>query len=184
WERDPGFPCGDATYWYKVGERSEVVTITHTYPPAAISGSLTCSQPGSDGWCAGAASLSLNASEPVAGYNITLIEGTRNGESFACPGSSCSVPLVEGQNDFTFWALSSWGDSSLMGAASGKVDTLPPTISGALAGTEGDNGWYISTVTLSINSSDFTSGVASQGVSLDNANWSPSLTVSTDGTYT
>jgi hypothetical protein len=173
WERDPGFPCGDATYWYKVGERSEVVTTTHTYPESSISGSINCSQMGNNGWCVGTASLSLSASEPVAGYSITIIEGTCNGETFACPGSSCSVPLLEGQNDFTFWALSSWGDSSLMGSASGKVDTQPPVISGSLNGTTGDNGWFISPVTLSASASDPApgSGLSTLEYSLDGSGW-------------
>jgi hypothetical protein len=100
-----------------------------TYPPATINGNINCSQTGNNGWCVGTASLSLSANEPVGGYNILLIEGTRNGETFACPGSSCNVPLTQGQNDFTFWALSSWGDSSLMGSASGKLDSQPPQVS-------------------------------------------------------
>jgi hypothetical protein len=54
------------------------------------------------------------------------------------------VDLLEGQNDFTYWALSSWGDSSSMGSASGKVDTQPPTINGTLTGTTGDNSWHVS----------------------------------------
>jgi hypothetical protein len=83
---------------------------------------------GSGGWCTGYSGLSLTASEPLAGYSITVIEGTLNGERFACPGASCIVDLDEGQNDFTFWALSSWGDSSLMGTASGKRDSQPPQL--------------------------------------------------------
>jgi hypothetical protein len=52
------------------------------------------------------------------------------------------------------------------------------------ASPDGDNGWYVSPVAITANSSDATSGVDSQGVSLDRANWKPSITLSTDGTYT
>lgn len=104
------------------------VQYTGSQPPATISGSVTCGGGTVNGWCTGAAQLLISASEPVAGYSILLIEGTRNGVSFACPGASCSVPLLEGQNEFFFWAPSSWGDSSSMGSASGRVDSQPPQV--------------------------------------------------------
>ncbi len=69
---------------------------TVTYPPATVSGSVTCSQMGNDGWCVGAASLSVSASEPVGGYSITVIEGTHNGSALSCSGASCEVSLLEG----------------------------------------------------------------------------------------
>jgi len=80
---------------------------TVTYPPATVNGSVACSVPGSGGWCRGGAGLSLSGTEPLSGYSTLTLEGTRNGETFACPGASCSVPLVEGNNNFSFWALSS-----------------------------------------------------------------------------
>jgi hypothetical protein len=62
--------------------------------------------------------------------------------------------LLEGENNFTFWALSSWGDSSRMGSLSARVDTVPPQIEGTLSGTPGEAGWYVSAVTLSASASD------------------------------
>jgi hypothetical protein len=98
------------------------------------------------------------------------------------------VPLLEGQNDFTFWALSSWGDSSLMGTASGKVDTQPPTISGSVSGTAGDNGWFISSVILTASASDPApgSGLSAFEYSLNGDGWTActgSLTLA-DGSHT
>jgi hypothetical protein len=87
---------------------------------------------GNNGWCTGAASLSVTASEPLGGHSITLIEGTHNGSGFSCPGASCEVTLSQGQNDFTFWAHSTFGDTSSMGSASGKVDSQPPQVSPAV----------------------------------------------------
>lgn len=187
WERDPGSPCGDAEYWYKVGTRSEVVDRTVIYPVATISGTLTgCNA--RNGWCSTAPMLSLSASEPVAGYQITLIEGTRNGEAFACNGASCDIPLLEGGNTFTFWALSSWGDSSRMGSLTARVDTQPPQINGTMSGTTGENGWYISPITFSVSTSDPApgSGIETLTYSLDGGAWTPytaTITVS-DGAHT
>ncbi|HLF36859.1 MAG TPA: hypothetical protein VI520_02875 [Anaerolineales bacterium] len=96
-------------------------------PEATIGGVLqNCSLV--DGWCTSSPTLHLTAAEPVAGESITLIEGTRNGESFACSGVVCDVPLLEGSNEFTFWALSTWGDSSQMGTLSALVDSFGPTL--------------------------------------------------------
>ncbi|MBI4731229.1 MAG: hypothetical protein HY781_03730, partial [Chloroflexi bacterium] len=140
---------------------------TSTYPPATISGSINCPQTGINGWCMGTASLSLSANEPVGGYSILLIEGTRNGETFACPGNSCNVPLAEGQNDFTFWALSSWGDSSLMGSSSGKVDSQPPQV--GLNGASSFCPACGESMSVTLNVSDATSGVSAWTLTLDGA---------------
>ncbi|MCG2787879.1 MAG: hypothetical protein L6461_22545 [Anaerolineae bacterium] len=153
WERAPGNACGDATYWYKLGTQSEVVTTTRTYPEASISGALqSCAL--HNGWCATSPFLSLTANEPVAGHQILLLEGTRNGEIFACASTGCDIPLLEGENTFTYWALSDWGDSSRMGNLSARVDTQPPQIDGAMSGTPGEAGWYVSPVTFSASASD------------------------------
>ena len=103
WERQPGNACGDATYSYKLGTKSEVVTKTISQPPATISGALqNCTM--NNGWCVTAPQLSLSTNEPLSGYNILAIEGSHNGQTFACPSSTCNIPLNEGDNNLTFWA--------------------------------------------------------------------------------
>jgi len=106
---------------YKIKE------VTIVLPEATISSDLQgCTLV--DGWCTDTPTLHLVGTEPVTGETITLIEGTRNGEPFACPGAVCDVPLVQGGNQFSFWALSSWGDSSQMGTLSAQVDSKGPTV--------------------------------------------------------
>jgi hypothetical protein len=167
---------------------------TTTLPEATVSGSLSCAVPGAGGWCLAGTDLSLTGSEPLAGYSILALEGTRNsipgggGGTFACPGDACAVPLLEGTNDFTFWAISSWGDTSRMGAASGRLDSEAPVISGELSGITGDNGWYVSHVAFSASSSDPSpgSGLLSFDLSLDGGAWAAytgPLTLS-DGSHT
>lgn len=84
-------------------ERDESVQeITVTYDPATISGSLqNCTV--QNGWCVTSPTISLSANEPLAGYSITLIEGTLNGGMFACPNgaTSCTVPFNEGEKKYT-----------------------------------------------------------------------------------
>ena len=142
-------------------------------PPATVSGSISCGVPGSGGWCRGDGELSLSGSEPLSGYTILALEGTRNGEPFACSGAACGVPLLEGSNSFSFWAISSWGDTSLMGSASKSLDTQDPSLSGSASGTPGDNGWYVSNVTVEASASDASpgSGLASIDVRMDGGGW-------------
>ncbi len=148
--------CSEA---YKI-EETEVVL-----PEATIAGDLqNCTL--NNGWCTTSPSLSLIGVEPLAGESITLIEGTRNGEPFACAGGACAVPLVEGGNSFTFWALSSYGDSSQMGNLSAQVDTVPPN-SAFNSPLEGSEVWVSGGLELSGASSDATSGVAGAELSLD-----------------
>lgn len=168
WERKPGNACGDATYSYKLGTKSEVVTKTIDEPPATISGLLqNCAL--SNGWCVTTPQLSLSANEPLSGYNILAIEGSYNGQTFACTNSTCNIPLNEGDNNFTFWALSSWGDSSTMGTINAKVDSQLPSITGTFSGISGANGWYISSLSFNGNALDTTSGLASFTCTLDGA---------------
>ncbi len=110
----------DAGYQY--WEREDITqTVTNTYPPATIDSALqNCTS--QNGWCITPPQLFLNGIEPVAGYEIIAIEGSLNGQNFACMSPSCSVPLNQGSNDFTYWALSSFGDSSTMGTLTASVE--------------------------------------------------------------
>ena len=136
-----------------------ITNTTVTYPPATISNTLqNCTN--HNGWCNTAAKLYMTGTEPVAGYSITSIEGLLNGQAFTCSGTSCSVALHEGDNSFTFWAHSSWGDTSAMGIFSARLDTVSPLISSSVtSGTLGANGWYISPALFSAMATDVTSGV-------------------------
>ena len=156
-------------------------TMAYTYetreydlPEATVSGTLDgCIL--QNGWCVTPPHADISGSEPLAGQEIIAIEGTLNGQPFLCPAATCSVPLVEGENAISFWALSSYGDSSRMGMLLAYVDTRAPGISGQAAGTVGENGWFLSDVTVSAAAADPEpgSGLATFDVSVDGGNWSP-----------
>lgn len=142
-------------------------------PEATIAGDLNNCAP-VEGWCSRTASLQLTAQEPLAGETILAVEGTRNGEVFACEGSSCSVSLFEGANSFTYWALSSFGDSSRMGERSARMDSRAPELSGEVSGTAGEAGWWVSPAVISAQASDPApgSGLAAIEVFTDGS-WAP-----------
>ena len=181
WKSYPSEPssqgCFSATdgdqYW---GQEDILQEVTTTHPPATINGTLqNCTL--QNGWCVTSPGLELSASEPLTGYNILAIEGSYNGNTFACPNGSCSIPLNEGDNNFTYWALSSWGDSSTMGTLSAIVDTVPPNIGLDISGSNGTNGWFVSPVTLSATGSDSTSGLADSSLSINGGAWQSSTTL-------
>ncbi len=160
---------------------------TVTHPPATISGNINCPQTGDNGDCTAAASLSLSGNEPLSGYHITDLEGTRNGDAFLCEGSSCTISLLEGANAFTFWALSDWGDSSEMGSANRAVDTRSPSVSASASGTPGSGSWFVSAVTIEASASDPSpgSGLASFQAAVDGSWGAYSGTITlNDGSHT
>jgi len=180
--------CNDTlhTNGYQYWEREDVErTETNTYPPATITGSVqNCTL--RNGWCITPPQLSLTGLEPVAGYSIIGIEGTLNGQAFACTNASCSVPLKQGNNNFTYWAVSSFLDTSEMGTSTAKVDSQIPDIAASLTGLTGQNGWHLGSVTLNSSASDATSGLASftctrDGTALGSCS---SITVNGDGPHT
>ena len=165
------------------------VTQTTNLPPATVSGTFSCAVPGDNGWCRGGAALDLSASEPLAGEVITLIESA---SGVLCdppdaPSVSCAwTGGGEGNYTVTFWAHSSYGDTSGQASAAWKVDGTPPTASFTTSdGTAGANGWYRSgPVTVTATGSDAVSGLASAEVSVDGGPWLASAQVSGDGVHT
>ena len=66
------------------------------------------------------------------------------------------------------------------------VDDLAPVTTASLAGTSGTNDWFVSTVTVSLATTDDASGVASTSYRLDGGSWQTyagPFTVSTDGVH-
>ncbi len=152
---------------------------TVTLPEATISSDLqNCNL--NNGWCTSSPTLHLTSNEPLPGEVITLIEGTRNGEAFACASDTCDVPLLEGNNSFDFWALSSYGDGSEMGNLSAQVDTVPPD-SAFGSPPEGSSVWVSGVLDMTGSSSDASSGVASAEISLDGGGSWQGLSLSAGG---
>ncbi|HEX9676299.1 MAG TPA: Ig-like domain-containing protein [Anaerolineales bacterium] len=65
-----------------------------------------------------------------------------------------------------------------------RYDGSPPSVDGSFSGTQGDNGWYTSSVSASVSASDNLSGVGSAEVSVDGGGWKGSpAQISGDGTH-
>ena len=155
-----------------------------SYQPPTVSGTVTCSQPGSNGWCIGTSTLNLSASDPQ-GFALT-ISGTRNGSAFTCAvGNSCSIALAEGNGSITYQVTAATsGLVSSTGSTSWKRDVTAPTVNAMYPSVNGLNGWHkTSPVAISTNGSDVLSGLASAQVSINGGAWQSNAAL-TDGTYT
>lgn len=160
--------------------RTEDNSYWNVQSPPVVSGTNHCTTPGLAGWCKGGATIALTASDPV--YSITGIEGNTG---MLCTGtSSCSWTYPEGVTNLTFWSLSSHGDTSYQSTADMNLDTVPPTADIALSGTAGSDNWFRSTVSVTADGSDTTSGIGTTFIQVNSgAQQASPVSVSAEGTY-
>ncbi len=91
-----------------------------------------------------------------------------------------------------YWKIIAWDNHNassvgpLWGFTTG-TDQQPPTTTVTLNGTIGNNGWYISDVTITLTATDDLSGVNKTMYKIDEGNWmmyTAPFTVSIEGTHT
>ncbi len=154
---------------------------TESDRPPSISGNVTCGQSGQNGWCVNNAQLVLTATDPQ-GYAVT-IGGDLNGAPFSC-GASCTLdlPVGTGTAHYTATAATS-GMSSPPDSKPWAYDPELPAPKINLSGTQGTNGWYISTVDVQATGTDAISGIAGASISVDGGAERSSATLS-DGVHT
>jgi hypothetical protein len=143
-----------------------------TYQPPTITGSISCANPGANGWCLGGAVLNLNAADPQ-GF-ATTIAGDIAGAAFSCAGPGCLQGLPAGSGSIHFQASApTSGLSSGVGSAAFAFDPTPPTAQITISGMPGENGWYTS-ASVSTTGADGLSGIASTQIAVDGGGWQTS----------
>ncbi len=172
--------CGCSPAW-----RDEVTSL----PPAQVSGSFTCANPGNSGWCLGGAGIDLAAHEPLEGHRITWIEGDPGALCDPDDGAdvSCSwAGSMEGAHRVGFWAHSTYGDTSERGWVEWRLDTVPPAPALAVSGGIENGGWYRASgpLTVTVTGSDASSGFAAGSLRLEGGEWAQSVMLTADGIYT
>lgn len=102
-------------YFVQVSRKTEKREITLKLPPADVKISLEGCEPDSTGWCTAQPMLVLEGSDPLPNETILGISGIAGSDPFSCSGNRCSFLLNETNQKglrLTFWAFSSFGDSS------------------------------------------------------------------------
>ena len=158
-------------------------TIRLDTTPPGLSVSISPASPdGTSNWYLSPALLTGTASDATSGIASTQYQvdggSWHNGSSFS--------EGTDGTHTLIFRATDVAGNTISATPVTLTVDRTPPVPDASLspASPNGTNGWYTYSVTVTANSTDATSGIASDSVSLDGSTWAPSLTISTDGTYT
>jgi hypothetical protein len=152
----------------------EVVCEPDPDKPPSISGSVSCSQWGKNGWCISSAKLNLTASDPQ-GYDLS-ITGNAKGTSISC-GGNCSINLPSGSGVANYVVTASQSGLSASGSTSWDFDPDSPSLGLNVSGSTGQNGWYKSSVTITPTGSDSISGLAGAFVSVNNGAWQSSATL-------
>ena len=92
---------------------------------------------------------------------------------------------TQGNDSVEFYSTDVAGNTQSTQTQTFKIDTAAPTTTASLSGTVGLAGWYTSSVTVTLNQSDATSGVAQTLYSLNGGStwqtYSSPFMVSTQG---
>lgn len=132
------------------------------------------------GWYVSNATVTASASDATSG--LALLENRVDSGAWS-DGNTVTL-TTDGIHAIDFRATDQAGLQSST-SLSVKVDESVPAITFTPTGTMGSNGWYTSSVSLSISAQDEYSGVASIEYNLDGTDWVPgsSLTLN-DGDHT
>lgn len=149
-----------------------------------ITGSLSCSQWGSNGWCVGNEVLNLTASDPQ-NYTLT-ITGDIGGTPFTCPtGNTCTEALPEGQGQINYKVTAQQSGLTDSDSIDWQRDTTSPVVGPNIPSPTGSNGWFkTSPVAISVSGSDSVSGLESAQLSVNGGAWQSSMSLTSEGVYT
>ncbi len=122
---------------------------------------------GSNGWYTSTAvSVTLSATDATSGVAATYytvdggIQQTYSSSAFSVSG--------DGTHHLTFWSVDAAGNTDTAESDSIRIDSVKPSTTVSLSGTQGNNGWYTSTsVSVTLNPRDATSGVAATYYTID-----------------
>ncbi len=132
---------------------------------------------GDNGWYVSSVVVEAAASDAVSG--LRSLQMSLNEGAWA---TTASLTLsTDGEHQVDARAADNAGRDTETGVDV-RIDQTPPTIDPTIEGTMGNNGWYVTPVTLKANAADVTSGLASvlpeaQSLVEDTASYTPAWTV-------
>ena len=128
---------------------------------------------------------------PITGYRIYRSTNPGQEALFGELGNVDTWTDSNVTNGETYYyqlsAINAYGEGPRSGAVSAEPDGTPPVTSASLSGHLGNEGWWLSTVTVTLTASDDNSGVASTSFRVDGGGWQtyPSpIQVRGDGEHT
>lgn len=129
---------------------------------------------GNENWFRSPVTVSVSATDATSGVAELILNG-----------STYSAPLTfngEGATSFTYQARDAAGNLESLRSGTVHIDSLPPVSTYALSGLAGNDGWYRSPITITLTSSDSTSGLSA--ITLNGAPYTGPSGYSTEGEST
>ncbi|MEM4160454.1 MAG: Ig-like domain-containing protein [Thermoplasmata archaeon] len=117
--------------------------------------------------------INFTANDGASGVKFTKVR-IDNGEWITLSTGSGTAPLTvfgNGNHTLRYYSVDIAGNAEQEQEFCVRIDGLPPTTTHMLSGTQGKNGWFLSSVTLELVSLDTLSGVASAYYSIDNSSF-------------
>jgi hypothetical protein len=137
--------------------------------------------PNSSGWYTAPVSFTLSVVDSVSG-NPTGLYRLNDGP---WQSGGTFVLTAEGSYRIEYYGQDAAGNRSPVLTSEAYVDITPPLTSQAVDGVAGENGWYVSAVTVRLLPADASSGVAATRYRVDAGAWQTGtqFALSTDGIY-
>lgn len=92
---------------------------------------------------------------------------------------------ANGDHEIEYYAQDAAGNRSALASTHIKLDTVPPTTAYRVQGSQGQNGWYVTPVTVELIPADATSGVTATYYRINEGSWQTGtqFQISGDGHY-
>src|SRR5881396_1813277 len=165
-----------STYTVSPGSTSDITPPVTTYSAAGSSGTSS--------WYTSSVTVTLTATDDSSG--VAAIHFRTDGgawQSYASPFTVSSA----GSHAIDYYSSDSSGNNEALRSVTVKIDSTAPSSSVALAGTQAVDGSYISSVDVTLTSTDATSGIQSSEYRVDGGAWrsyASVFPVSGNGTHT
>ena len=131
---------------------------------APVSSSAVSATAGANGWYVSAVQISLSASDNSSGVQASFYQV--DGGAVQTYAGAFSIS-ANGQHTVQYWSVDAAGNMETHQSLTLTIDTTAPVTSSAVSGTAGTNGWYVSTVQVSLSASDDGSGVQNSYYQID-----------------
>ena len=139
---------------------------------------------GLNGWYTGSVTTTLTATDQTGLSGVAETHhqldngGWQTGNSFVTSG--------EGVHQADYYSSDVAGNDEISHTINISIDLTAPNVTYTTTGSLGNNGWFTSSVTVTLSPSDTTSGVAQTAHRLDGGSWQPetSLVVAAPGLHT
>ena len=165
-----------STYAVSPGSVNDITPPVTTYSASGTGGAGT--------WYTSSVTVTLSATDDSSG--VAVIHFRTDGGAW----QSYSGPVTfqaDGSHAIDYYATDYSGNNETLRSVTVKIDSAAPSSSVQLAGTQAGDGSYISSVDVTVTSTDATSGVQSTQYRVDAGAWrsySTAFPVSGNGTHT